>query len=176
QQSADKKIEDVLEEALKATGTARRVVAVRSFAALDEPAKLLDALENQNHSDVRQEAVLGLRHWVALHQDNDLQLFTLLTGGKKLPAKMAEDLMQLMHRFADDEQGRKEPYDFLILLLQDERLPMRELANCHLTRLAPEGSKIAYNAAGTPALRKRGYDAWMKLLKDGKLPPPVGKP
>ena len=53
---------------------------------------------------------------------------------------------------------------------------MREQALRHLLYLYPDGRKIAYNPSGDSTARQTGYEAWRKLLMDGKLPPPEPKP
>jgi hypothetical protein len=59
----------------------------------------------------------------------------------------------------------------LIDYLKSDNQAVRGLAQWHLRRLVPAGRNIYFNPGGSVAERQKAFDAWKKLVPDGKMPP-----
>ena len=69
-------------------------------------------------------------------------------------------------------RGDSRGYQLLMDYLNDERLPVRELASEQLTRLVPHVAReVGYEPAGKEDQRARAYKAWKAQIPEGKLPP-----
>jgi hypothetical protein len=148
---------------------ARRRLAVYALGSVDDLEGLVQALSSEENSVTRQAAVDALRHWIGRTRGQDQRLYRFLIQRQEYPEAQAETVLQLLHSpFVAD---RPETYDTLIAYLRHSRLPVRELARWHLYRLARAGRKIPYDAASPTEERQKAYQAWKKLIPDGKLPP-----
>ena len=162
----------VLDEELDATKPKRRELAVFCLGAVDDLPRLLDALRHEK-VDVRDAAVMALRHWLGRRPGQD-KLLRQALADKNYTTTSADTILQLLHTFSAEDRAKKQTYEALIEYLGDERIgpEIRHLAHWHLSRLSPEGRKIPYNAVGgSQQERQDAYEQWKKLLADGKLPP-----
>ncbi|MCI0459183.1 MAG: hypothetical protein L0Z62_19680 [Gemmataceae bacterium] len=157
--------------ALNDADGAQRVLAVHVTGALDDRAGLLEALHNARHADVRQAAILSLRHHAARSVEHDVGLYQALRKRKYTPGQ-AETVMHLLHGFHQVALTRPETYQALIRYLTHDQLPVRELAIGHLHHLVPKGRSIGYDAAASAQARERAQAAWQKLIPRGEVPPP----
>jgi hypothetical protein len=149
-------------------GVARRL-EVYVFGATDDLPQLVQCLTDAKHADVRDAAIGALRHWIGRGPGQDQKVYDLLVTQEKYKPTQAEVVMQLLHSpFQADEP---ETYQTLIDYLRHDNLAVRELARWHLSRLAPAGKDIAYDAAGTAEERAKAYNKWKELIPEGKLPP-----
>lgn len=165
-------LEVVLAEAIKDPDSTNRRLAVRCLAATDDVSKLIDALNDEKHRDVRAETIFALLHWLGLRPNNDLRLFLVLRDQKKYPEGQAEIVMKLLHGFSEEEITHPATYETLLAYLLHEKLAIRELAAFHLSQLAPEGErKIRYDPAASEDQRQRAFQLWKQLIPDGKVPP-----
>src|SRR5262249_2830480 len=144
-------------------------LAVRSLAALDDIAPLLDALNDKDRGDLRAWAADSLRYWIGCSRDNDYRLFDALKD--KYKPNEAENVGQLLHKYGGQDVLKPETYEKLIGLLNEPKLPIRDLAYWHLALLVPQGRKIAYSPVDPPDARARAQAEWRKLIPPGKLPP-----
>ncbi len=175
--SSDKPVEVTLHELLRSDRPASRVLAVFSLGALDAVAEVVDALYDKVHEEVRGAAVMALRQWVSRRADHDRKLYRLLQEQQRYTAGQAEAVVQLLHDFSGDQLKQPETWEVLIEYLRHEKPAIRTLAYWHLYRLVPEGRGVAFEPIGDIQQRERAYDAWKKLIPDGKLPPaPKGQP
>ncbi len=149
--------------------TISHYVVVTSAAALDDLPRVLGALADEKHADLREAAVEALRHWIGRRPGQDLRLYNFLTKEQKYSPLHAEIVLQLLHSPFDE--GLPETYEALIAYLRHAQLPVRELARWQLYRLAPAGRDIAYDAAASAEERDRAYKQWKERVPDGKLPP-----
>lgn len=150
-----------------------RRTAVVAMGATDDLWNLTAALANPFSPEVRDQAVLVLRHWIGRCPGQDQKLYDFLVNVKKFTPAEGETIMQLLHSLSEQQLGRPEAYELLIEYLRHDLLPVRELAQWHLYRVVPAGKDIKYDAAGTPAERQKAYEEWKKLIPTGKLPPAV---
>jgi hypothetical protein len=147
---------------------ARRLY-VYALAATDAIDRVARALADDQHEDTRKTAARALRHWIGAAPGRDDKLYETLTGGLRYTNAEAETIMQLLHsQFPPDQP---ETYETLIAYLNHGKLAVRELAAGHLYQLAPVGHDIPYDAAASPAERKKAAGAWKKLIPSGELPP-----
>jgi hypothetical protein len=168
-----KKADVGLLNALGANDVLKRILAVRSFGAIDDLDRLLDGLEDLG-GVVREATIADLRHWIGLHWQNDLVLYDALRK-KHYSKGEAHTIMELLHSFSDKERGHPETYETLIGYLRQSNKPIRALAYWHLVRLVPWGRAIPYDPMGDSQQVERAYQEWKKLVPDGKLPkPPSG--
>ena len=157
----------------KLAATVVKAAVERSFAvfglgAVDEVGRVAVALADPEHADVRDTAVLALRHWIGVGPGRDQRLWQLLVERDGYRPAQADAVLHLLHSpFAPE---LPETYETLIAYLQHAKLAVRELAWWHLTRLAGRG-EVRYDPAGPPEERARACAALKKLVADGKLPP-----
>jgi hypothetical protein len=141
------------------------VFALAAMDSVDEVAKLLN---ESKYAEVRQTAVIALRHWIGAGAGRDEKLYHVLIDDVRFTKGEAETLMQLLHSPFDPEQA--ETYETLIAYLNHRRQAVRELAHWHLVRLAPVGRKIPFDASAAQAVREKSAAAWEKLVPAGTLP------
>jgi hypothetical protein len=155
---------------LKSKDPAERRLGVISLGALDNLSALIDALNDPQQADVRDNAVMALRHWIGRGPGQDLQVYALLTKDKKYPPAHADIVLRLLHSFGEADLGRPETYEALIAYLNHDKLPVRELARWQLYRLVAGAKDIPYDAAAPVKDREAAVSAWKKKIPEGKLP------
>jgi hypothetical protein len=167
----DKVLDAVFKD--KKAKPASRILAVYCLGACDAPGLLMDAL-NDSRSEVRETAVLALRHWTSLTADHDLKLYELLQSKEKgYTEHQADIIMAMLHSPSEEMMRKPELYDALTAYLRNEKQAIRQLAWWHLSRLVPDEAKAApYDPAGPSAQREQAVKQWQKLIRDGKVPPP----
>ena len=148
---------------------ALRQIAIHAMIALDEPEKVAELLGDSKVPEVRQIAVIGLRHWIGSREGRDMKLYEILQDELSYTRAEAETIMQLLHSPFDRNQP--ETYETLVAFLKHRKQSIRELAHWHLVRLAPGGRDIPYDAGADAADRGKAAAAWKKLIPDGELPP-----
>jgi hypothetical protein len=164
-------IEEALVESLDSKDADTRRVAVYGLGALDNLPALVNALSDPKHEDVREVAVVALRHWIGRGKGQDLKLYDVLVKEKQFSPNQAAIVLQLLHSFGDPDLARPATYETLIDYLMHDKLAIRELAWWHLYRLVEAGKDVAYDAAAPEAQRQAAYDKWKELIPSGKLPP-----
>lgn len=165
-------VEDTFVEALATVDPAYRRLGLYGLGGTDNLPRLLDALADPEHQDVREGAILALRHFIGRCAGQDHKVYRTLLDVKKYSEAHAEIVMELLHSFSEQQLARSELFEALVSGLVHEKLAIRELCHWHLCRLAPQCDKdIPYRAAGPEADRKKAHDQWMQLITDGKLPP-----
>lgn len=167
---AEKPIEEVVREAYHSNDPNERRFAVHAFGAADNLAALVDALEDAKRPDVRDVAVLALRHWIGREPGHDLKLYNYLMK-REYSQKHAEQVMNLLHSFDETETSRPELYELLIMGLNHPRIEVRHLAHWHLIRLAPIGKDIPYDAGAEEKERQQAIKAWQEKVPAGQMPP-----
>jgi hypothetical protein len=171
-------VELALEESLQSDKPLSRVLGVYCLGALDAVGKVLDALadDDERHPEVRDAAVIELRHWIGRRADNQKRLYQALVEEKRYTPSQAETVLQLLHD-ADVEQLRQpETWGALIGYLRSDKASIRNLAYWHLWRLVPDGRQARFSPAGDVKQREAAYEAWKKLIPDGQLPPKAPPP
>jgi hypothetical protein len=164
-------VADALVEMSHAENADQRRLAVFGLGAIDDLPHLLDALADEKNADVRDSAVVALRHWIGRRRGQDMSVYDALLRIKKYPAGQAEVVMQLLHSFDDRDRARPATYEVLIDYLMHDRIAIRQLAHWHLARLASAGRSIVYDAAAPAEQRREAQTRWKELVPDGKLPP-----
>jgi hypothetical protein len=161
----------VLLQGLHAGDATVRRMAVFGLGAVDDLSTLVDLLADGLQADIRNWAVVALRHWIGRGAGQDQRLFEVLVHEKKIPTQQAEIVMQLLHSFDQQELARPATYEVLIDYLLHEQPAVRQLAYWHLVRLVPAGASIPFNAAGSERERQQAHERWKQLIPNGKLPP-----
>jgi hypothetical protein len=158
-----------LNKSLTSAEVGTRRLAVRCLLALDQLPKLVDVIGDQENHESRQETLTFLPLWLTYERDNDYRLYNQLKTRYK--EYEAEVLMSLLHPYSLDP---KHPvtYEALIGYLNNDRLPIRELAYGYLLAFAPAGAKIKYSPIAPPGDWQRAQAEWSRLIPAGKLPPP----
>jgi hypothetical protein len=149
-------------------------MAVYGLGALDQVAELVDALANPK-GDVRDVAVIALRHWIGRKQGQDLKLYNVLTKEKNFTPNQAAILVQLLHSFGDVQQSQPATYETLIDYLMHDKPAIRQLAYWHLVRLAPSGKDIKFDPNASAEARQSAVEQWKKVIPAGQLPNSVEK-
>jgi hypothetical protein len=174
------KVETALVETIQKgeAQTLQAILAVRCLGALDAVGDLVNVLDDtEKEWPVRIEAIITLRHWIGRNAGQEAGLYDpsngggVLTKGGKFVATDALAVMELLHNPGDEQLASPAFWAALIEHLRSEKLAIRELALFHLQRWVPEARMIAYDPNGPQEARRAGYDAWKKLIPDGKLPP-----
>ncbi len=161
---------DADKEADAVRAGAMRRGAVYGMAALDQLGGLTEALGHKA-PDVRETAVVALRHWIGRGAGQDLKLYDFLQKSEKFSPAHAEAAVDLLHSYGDVDLRKPETYEVLIAYLRHPRPAVRELASWHLYRLVPAGKDIAYDPAGPAEGGEAAYKAWKNLVPTGQLPP-----
>jgi hypothetical protein len=173
-ESADKALTELLasagQESDKKRAARDREIAVTGFGAIDDLLRLVEALSDSKHPEVRVIAVDTLRHWIGRAPGQDSQLAKYLRS-KDYSAAHTTIVLQLLHSYGADEIDDPLTYDLLISYLRHEKLAIRELAAWHLYRLVPAGQNISFDPAGSAEEREKAFKAWKALIPNGKLPP-----
>jgi hypothetical protein len=165
---------DVFRKALDEQTLGARRAAVYAAGAIGDVELLLTALGDAKHGDVRESAVLMLRHWLGHGEGHAAKLYQDLLARNYTPGQ-AETLLYLLHRFSRQDRARPETADTLIDYLQHRDLRIRELAGWQLYHLIPAGHSITYNPAGPPEERAQAQARWRQLIRQG-LPPEKTRP
>jgi hypothetical protein len=174
---ADKpgEIGKALEKATHSPDAGERKVAVVALGALDELPRLLNVLEQKDHSDARDMAVLVLRHWLGREPGQSIKLYRHLTKDRGYTPVQAKVLLYLCNGIETEKMRQPGTYDVLIGALNHSKAPVRELARWHLVRLVPGGAAIAYDSAAAEPQRLQSIAAWRRLVPEGELPLPSKK-
>jgi hypothetical protein len=168
-------LDKTLHDLLTSDNDLQRRAAVVVLGALDKLPPLFEALADPKHADVRQMAILVLRHWIGRAPGQATKLFNERLQLKKTNVVRAKNRLHLLYGFTEQEQKEAGTYEMLLTYLQHEEIPIREVAHWHLVRLVPQGKKIPYDAAAPPEQRARAVAQWRALIPEGRLPPPPDK-
>ncbi len=168
---AKQPIGEVLDQMLNSDDESLRRSAVNIMGALDDLPHLGKALGSTKYSDVWENGVLALRHWIGRGPGQDLKLYKgMIDSGKFTPAQ-ASIAMNLLHSFGDDDLAHPETYEALIKYLDNDNQAIRGLAYWHLSRLVPDGKKIGFNPMASKEERTKAVKEWQTLIPEGKMPP-----
>jgi hypothetical protein len=167
---ATKPADTLLVEQLTDNDTSIRELAVYGLGAIDAMPRLVNALADPAHEDVRQAAARALQHYMGRGTTEDMALYHLLIMEKGYSNAHAEIVMQLLHGFSEAERNRPETYETLIAYLRHSKLAVRQLAKDILYAWVPAAKSIAYDPAGPEADWENAFKAWKKLVPSGKLP------
>jgi hypothetical protein len=159
-----------LAKLLDSPNKSERMAGVTGLGAVDDLPRLLAALNDDKHADVREHAVLVLRHWAG-RQPGQLAKLQAAIMGAGASATQAKTGVRLLIGFDDEERRSPDTYDYLIGLLDHNRVGVRELAHWHLVRLWPPGNSIAYDAAWPEERRRAAIARWREAIPAGQLPP-----
>jgi hypothetical protein len=146
-----------------------RQFAVLSLAALDELPRVVAIVELLRWPDVRDVAVVALRHHIGERPGRDVALYNVLRDNVKYNEGTAEAFLQLLHSPFDP--GQDETYSTLLAFLRHPKAAVRELARWHLERYLPEGKKIGYDAVAAEADRDKAIQAWKLLIEEKRKKP-----
>jgi hypothetical protein len=165
---------EILEKAVKSKTPAERKAAVVALGAINDLSGMHSAL-NSDQTDVREIAVLALRHWLGRDKGHAEQCYDWLTKHEKYSPTQAANIVYLLSGIEEEKRRMPSTYDLLIQALNHGKMPLRVLAHWHLVRLVPEGKTIAYDPAGSEAQRKQAIDAWRRLIPEGEMPRVIEK-
>jgi hypothetical protein len=163
------------EKAVGSANAGERKIAVVALGALDELPRLLKVLEQKEHADARDMAILVLRHWLGREPGQSVKLYEHLTKEQGLTPIQAKNFLHLLNGLEVEKLQQPSTYDVLIHGLNHKRMAVRELARWHLVRLVPDGKSIAYDAGADEAQRLEAIAAWRRLVPEGQLPIPAKK-
>ena len=164
----------LLAKAIKSDNPAERKTAVVATGALDDLPGMLAALSSDK-ADVRDMAVIVLRHWLGRDQVHANRWYEMLTKDQQYTPIQARNMIYLLSGIEEDKRRVPSTYDLLILGLNHKKMPMRQLAHWHLVRLVPDGKMIPYDATGGEAQRIRAIEDWRRLVPEGEMPRPSEK-
>jgi hypothetical protein len=126
----------------------------------------------------RDAAVFALRRWLSQSADRGRKIYDFkakeaseLMKKKRYSGGESEILLALLHDFSEERRHQKETFEYLVELLNNSKIAIRELAYWHLIRLAgPVKLPVEYNAAAPKFERERAAAEWKKLVETGKIP------
>ncbi len=158
---------------------ALRVISVLVLESLGDLSALVDFLGNDEHPDLRGAAIFALRHWSGSGRDHDRLLHQVLVEKKGYFPGQADALLTLLHDFSPQQINDANTYSYLLDYMNHEKLPIRELAFWHLSRLDPQAlqdPRFLFNAAAPQEQRRAIQQAWRERIPEGELPPRNGSP
>jgi hypothetical protein len=165
-----KDVDVALTEAKASPDDNYRRLAVRSYAAVDDLASLLDSLE-EKFPEVRTTAIETLRMWTASARDHDSKLFEAVA--KKYYDRQPgvwERIMELLHSFSEEQAALPSTYETLIDNLNSKIPVIRELSAWHLYQMVPQGRQIPYLSDTDEPARREAQKMWQTLVPPGQLP------
>jgi hypothetical protein len=168
---ASRPVGAVLDETVESDDPVYRRLAVILMAGTDDLRGLGKALRQEKHSDVRDDAVLVLRHWLGRAPAQEQKLYRAIQEVWGYTPGQAETLLYFLHGFSETDLQRPETYQMLISYLAHPRPAVRGLAYWYLVRLVPAGQKIAYDPLAPREARDKARQEWKKLVPLGKMPP-----
>src|SRR6185369_11952299 len=119
-----KKVSVALLEFIDERKPEKRMLGIRSLAAIDAAPELLDALSKEDpmRFDVRQEALFALKNWLARGKEQGAKLYdaknkTGLLVDKGYNYEEAETILGLLYGPTEEERKQRELYDVLISYL-----------------------------------------------------------
>jgi hypothetical protein len=145
-----------------------RALAVLCLGALDALPQVVEALEDQNNTEVRGTAIFALQRWISRNADHDPALFSRLQSECRQPRDRAEIIMQLLHTFPREAIDRGEAQERLLTYLDYDNLAVRVLALWHAQALLPEVVKLDYDPAADAEQRKPIIEKLRKTLPKRK--------
>jgi hypothetical protein len=178
-----RKVDSVIPGLVTDSNAYLRMLGVLCLGAIDDLPHLVEALNDDDHAEVRTVAIFVLRNWMSRSADpgkeanaQALELYAALE--KKYGPIVAETVMELLHSYSQKETEDPATWDTLIEYLNSPKLPIRELASWQLRSMLPYLlPKIPpYNLGLGSAQSDNAYKAWKGLIPDGKLPPPPPQP
>ncbi len=165
---AKDKIDVVVAEAMRdPTSASSRILAVRCLAAMNDVGKLVDALAEPGHVEVRVVAIEELRHLLGLSSSYETIISSALKQ-KRYTEGQAQTILQLLHGFGPEQQADPATRATAVEYLNHDKLAIRQLTHTLLCSFIPEGQKIQYDPAGGPEQLERGTRDWQKLIQGGK--------
>jgi hypothetical protein len=165
-----------LQKLLTSDSEVKRRAGVVALGALDKVPELLAAVNDPKHTDVRDQAVLVLRHWVGRAPGQATKLYQEATKLAKISPVQAKNRLHLLVGFTDEEHREPGTYELLLAFLNHQKLGIRHLAHWHLVRLVPQGAQIGFDAAAPAEERARAVARWRALIPEGRLPPNLARP
>lgn len=151
----------------------RRVYSIYCLQALDAMTYLADAI-NDDHPAIRSIGIRAMQHWCSLAPDRDLKFYKLLIDKKSYTPLQALTVMQLTHRFSQEDQKNPATIAALFVALHHEKVAVRELAYQHLAGLDPEGARevgpydVAAEKKVVDAIEQKWKASWKKRFIDQK--------
>jgi hypothetical protein len=179
------KLSVALKEGLEKSSVAARIAAIFALAAVDDPSRVLEALENEerSHAPDRLAAIFALRHWLSAQQDRykvfyDKSKGTGLLVDRKYKDSEAKNLGELIFDLSPEFWTKPETFYALARCLEHRRIAIAELGYWHLVRLSA-GAKLpdGFNAALPIEQREKYAKRITEMIDKRLLPPapPVGK-
>jgi len=159
-----------LQGLLDSTSSDQRRAGVTALGALDDLPHLLQALANEKHQDVREQAILTLRHWLGRAPGQVKTLRVAMLKSKQFSLLQVKTTMQLLFGFDDEDRARPAVKELLAVLLDHKNVGIRELAHWHLVRIEPKGRDIPYDAAGSADQRQQAIERWRQVLQTASAP------
>lgn len=177
----DKKpVDVVLLEGTQSNKPSHHVLGILSLAAIDAVPTLLDILadEDPQHGQDRNVAIYALRRWISRSAAHGKRLFDPKTAtgvliDKKYSRGESQIVLELLHPFSEAKRRQVETFETLIGYLKLDKIAVRELAYWHLIRLSYPARTPAFNPAQPADQRDAVATEFLKLVKEGKLPPPL---
>jgi hypothetical protein len=167
----EKGIEPAMVQFLRSEDPNERRLGIYALSAIDRLDVVGEALMKTKHEDVWDNAVLALRHWLGRERGNDQRFYKFLVEKRDCKPAHAETILQLTRSFSDEDLATPGVYEMLIDYLKHDKQAIRGLAQWHLRRLVPAGRDIHFNPGGPPEEWEKAFEAWKKLIPDGKMPP-----
>lgn len=162
---------DAIKSFLDSKDTVEQRIALVTLGATDDLESLAQALTGARGAEQWEFGITILRHWLGRCPGNDQKLYTLLTSPSQgYKPGQAKTILHLLFGFTADDLRRPETYEVLIEYLRHDQRAIRNLAEWHLVRLVPQGSKIGFKPNGTREEYEAAYREWKKLIPSGKTP------
>jgi hypothetical protein len=146
-------------------------VALVALGAVDDLERLGKTLVAAKTVEEWDFGITVLRHWLGRGRGQDQKMYETLTARRGYTEGQAQIIVQLLFGFSPEDATLPETYEVLIDYLIHEKTAIRNLAEWHLIRLAPQGKSIAFKPDGSAEDAEKCYAEWKKLIPSGQLPP-----
>jgi hypothetical protein len=171
-------LETALQNSLDQDRRESKLLALYSFAAIDDLNKLIDTLsdEDPRHFLERDTAIFSLRRWLSHGAGQAAKLYDEKTQmgllrSKGYTAHDAEIIVTLLHTFKSDDRRSPETFELLADYLRSKKVCVATLAYWHLLRMSfPE--KLPPFDGTMPLERREEVSQQVKdMVAKKKLPP-----
>jgi hypothetical protein len=144
-------------------------LATECLALIDAIDPLISVLQRSTHEECRKAAILGLRAWLPLAEENRETLKSELA--MRYPPAEADAVYQLLWGYNQDDARDPATSRKLIDWMGDAEASIRELAFYHVFRLTDKRHDYRPNA--TTLQLQSSLNRWRQhLVKEGALLPP----
>lgn len=175
QQSADVR-ETILNEIRSSDDSTYRMVGLLFLGSIEKGSHLVEFLEDparadHSHNRVRSTAIYALQTWLGRKREHATELARDIQARRGYSKERTDLILQLLHLLSAENLREPRTLQTLLGYLDNEFLPIRQLAFWHLALIRPDlADKSGYDPSGPAEQRKSAIAVLKKEMPDGWVP------